>query len=47
MREVVTGFAVVWALVLVGYLIGRFGLLGAAGLETQTRLAFFVTAPAR
>ncbi|MEU8614979.1 AEC family transporter [Actinoplanes sp. NPDC048791] len=46
MREVVTGFAVVWALVLVGYLIGRFGLLGAAGLDTLTRLAFFVTAPA-
>jgi malonate transporter len=45
-REVITGFAVVWTLVLVGYLIGRYGLLGAAGLETLTRLAFFVTAPA-
>jgi len=45
-REVVTGFAVIWILVLAGYLIGRFELLGAAGLETLTRLAFFVTAPA-
>lgn len=46
MREVITGFAVVWTIVLAGYLIGRFGLLGGAGLETLTRLAFFVTAPA-
>ena len=46
MGEVITGFAVVWVLVLVGYLIGRSGLLGAAALETLTRLAFFVTAPA-
>ncbi|GIE50737.1 membrane protein [Amorphoplanes nipponensis] len=46
MREVVTGFAVVWALVLAGYLVGRSGLLGPAGLDTLTRLAFFVTAPA-
>ncbi|MFI7541927.1 AEC family transporter [Actinoplanes sp. NPDC049599] len=46
MGEIITGFAVVWVLVLVGYLIGRFGLLDNAGLETLTRLAFFVTAPA-
>ncbi|MGX6603347.1 AEC family transporter [Micromonosporaceae bacterium Da 78-11] len=46
MRGIITGFAVVWVLVLAGYLIGRFELLGAAGLETLTRLAFFVTAPA-
>jgi malonate transporter len=45
-REIITGFAVVWVLVLVGYLIGRFGLLDDGGLETLTRLAFFVTAPA-
>ena len=46
MRELITGFAVVWVLVVAGYLVGRFGLLGPAGLETLTRLAFFVTAPA-
>ncbi len=46
MREVLTGFAVIWVLVLAGYLVGRFGLLGGAGLTTLTRLAFFVTAPA-
>jgi hypothetical protein len=45
-REVLTGFAVIWVLVLAGYLVGRFGLLGGAGLTTLTRLAFFVTAPA-
>jgi len=45
-REIITGFAVVWVLVLVGYLIGRFGLLDVAGLEVLTRLTFFVTAPA-
>jgi malonate transporter len=44
--EIITGFAVVWVLVLAGYLIGRFELLGPAGLETLTRLAFYVTAPA-
>jgi malonate transporter len=45
-QGIITGFAVIWTIVLAGYLIGRFGLLGDAGLETLTRLAFFVTAPA-
>jgi malonate transporter and related proteins len=46
MRQLINGFAVVWALVAAGYLVGRFRLLGPAGLATLTRLAFFVTAPA-
>jgi hypothetical protein len=46
MREIIAGFAAIWAIGITGYLIGRVGLLGAAGLETLTRLAFFVTAPA-
>jgi hypothetical protein len=46
MREIVTGFAVIWALGVTGYVIGRTGLLGGAGLQTLTRLSFFVTAPA-
>jgi hypothetical protein len=46
MREVITGFAVVWTLTVIGYLLGRSELLGARALETLTRLAFFVTAPA-
>jgi predicted permease len=45
-REIITGFAVIWVLVLVGYLIGRFGILADGGLEVLTRLAFFVTTPA-
>jgi malonate transporter len=45
-REIITGFAVIWVLVVAGYLIGRFRLLGEAGLDTLTRLAFFVLAPA-
>jgi malonate transporter and related proteins len=44
--DVITGFAVIWVLVLIGYLVGRFGLLGEAGPATLTRLAFFVLAPA-
>lgn len=46
MREISSGFAVVWVLTAVGYLLGRSGVLGAAALETMTRLVFFVTAPA-
>lgn len=46
MLQVVTGFAVIWVLVLVGYLVARFGLLGDAGQATLTRLAFYVLAPA-
>lgn len=46
MLEVITGFAVIWVLVLVGYLVARFRLLGDYGSPTLTRLAFFVLAPA-
>lgn len=46
MREIITGFVVVWVLTVAGYLIGRSGLLGGHALETLTRLTFFVTAPA-
>lgn len=46
MLDVVTGFAVIWVLVLVGYLVARFRLLGDYGSPTLTRLAFFVLAPA-
>ncbi|GLY99395.1 AEC family transporter [Actinoplanes sp. NBRC 103695] len=46
MLEVITGFAVIWVLVLAGYLVARYRLLGDYGSPTLTRLAFFVLAPA-
>ncbi|MEJ3748734.1 AEC family transporter [Actinomycetes bacterium KLBMP 9797] len=46
MRGVLTGFAAIWAVTLVGYLAGRFGLLGPAGPTVLARLVFFLAAPA-
>ncbi|GAB3526081.1 AEC family transporter [Phytohabitans suffuscus] len=40
------GFAAIWVVTLVGYLIGRFELLGPAGPNVLARLVFFVAAPA-
>ncbi|BCB90187.1 AEC family transporter [Phytohabitans suffuscus] len=46
MRGVLAGFAAIWVVTLVGYLIGRFELLGPAGPNVLARLVFFVAAPA-
>jgi malonate transporter and related proteins len=45
-RGVLAGFAAIWAVTLVGYLIGRFELLGPSGATVLARLVFFVAAPA-
>ena len=45
-RGVLTGFAAIWVVTLVGYLIGRFELLGPSGPTVLARLVFFVAAPA-
>lgn len=46
MLGVVTGFAVVWIIILAGYLIGRLGILGQNAQTVLSRLAFFVASPA-
>ncbi|MFD0743758.1 hypothetical protein ACFQ1L_19475 [Phytohabitans flavus] len=45
MRGVLAGFAAIWVVTLVGYLIGRFELLGPSGPTVLARLVFFVAAP--
>ena len=46
MLGVLTGFAVVWIIILTGYVIGRLGVLGANAQTVLSRLAFFVASPA-
>lgn len=46
MLGVLTGFTVVWIIILVGYLIGRLGVLGDNAQTVLSRLAFFVASPA-
>ena len=46
MLGVLTGFAVVWIIILVGYVIGRLGVLGDNAQNVLSRLAFFVASPA-
>ncbi|MFJ7750234.1 AEC family transporter [Arthrobacter sp. NPDC097144] len=46
MLGVLTGFAVVWIIILVGYLIGRLDALGSNAQNVLSRLAFFVASPA-
>ena len=43
---VLIGFAIIVAVIAVGYLIGRFELLGPAAEHVLSRLAFFVLSPA-
>nr|WP_257794866.1 AEC family transporter [Arthrobacter sp. zg-Y1116] len=43
---VLTGFAVVWIIILTGYAIGRLGILGENAQTVLSRLAFFVASPA-
>jgi hypothetical protein len=43
---VVEGFVVIGIVIVVGYLLGRSGLLGPAAVEVLSRLAFFVASPA-
>ncbi|MDN3481107.1 AEC family transporter [Arthrobacter sp. APC 3897] len=46
MLGVLTGFTVVWIIILTGYLIGRLKVLGANAQNVLSRLAFFVASPA-
>ncbi|GAA2431466.1 AEC family transporter [Streptomyces macrosporus] len=46
MRGVLTGFAVIAAVIATGYVIGRRGHLGPDGRQVLTRLAFHVAGPA-
>ena len=46
MVGVLSGFAVVWTVIAVGYLVGRTGVLGADARYVLNRLTFFVASPA-
>ncbi|GIG87427.1 AEC family transporter [Plantactinospora endophytica] len=46
MRGVVTGFAVIWSVTLVGYVVGRYNLLGPHGTAVIARLVFLIATPA-
>ncbi len=46
MLQVISGFTVVWVIILVGYGTGRSGVLGTHGQPVLSRLAFFVASPA-
>ncbi|MGI5215255.1 AEC family transporter [Plantactinospora sp. CA-290183] len=46
MRGVLTGFLVIWSVTLVGYLVGRYGLLGPHGTVVLARLTFLIATPA-
>ena len=46
MLEVISGFTVVWVVILVGYATGRSGVLGDHGQPVLSRVAFFVASPA-
>jgi len=42
---VLAGFSVVWAVIVVGYFVGRSGVLGPDGSRALSRLSFFVASP--
>ena len=46
MNGVVEGFVVIGIVIVVGYLLGRSGVLGPAAVHVLSRVAFFVTSPA-
>ncbi|MDG4787294.1 AEC family transporter [Micromonospora sp. WMMD1102] len=46
MRGVLTGFGVIWSVTLVGYLVGRYNLLGPHGTTVIARLVFLIATPA-
>jgi malonate transporter len=43
---VIDGFVVIGAVIAVGYLVGRIGILGPAAAQVLSRVAFFVASPA-
>lgn len=45
MSGVVSGFFIVWAVIGLGYVIGRAGVLGPDGQRVLSKLAFYVASP--
>ncbi|MFC0582948.1 AEC family transporter [Micrococcoides hystricis] len=46
MIQVLSGFAIVWVIILIGYFIGRTNVLGPNAESVLSRTAFFVASPA-
>lgn len=46
MLGVLQGFSVIWIVILIGYVLGRFNVLGPDGQRILSRLVFFVATPA-
>lgn len=46
MVEVISGFSVIWVIILVGYVTGKTKVLGPHGQPVLSRTAFFVASPA-
>ncbi|WP_121867208.1 AEC family transporter [Glutamicibacter nicotianae] len=46
MTGVLEGFSIIWVVILVGYLVGRTGVLGDQGRHVLSRVTFFVASPA-
>ncbi|MCW4463946.1 AEC family transporter [Glutamicibacter sp. MNS18] len=46
MTGVLSGFSIIWVVILVGYFVGRTGVLGEQGRWVLNRLTFFVASPA-
>lgn len=46
MLGVLSGFSLIWVVILVGYLIGRLQILGNNAQQVLSRLSFFVASPA-
>ena len=46
MGGVLIGFSLVWAVIALGYLLGRFNVLGDGAQRVLSRFTFFVASPA-
>lgn len=46
MTGVLSGFSIIWVVIVVGYFVGRTGVLGEQGRWVLNRLTFFVASPA-
>ena len=46
MTGVLEGFSIIWVVILVGYMVGRTGVLGDQGRHVLSRVTFFVASPA-
>lgn len=46
LQEILAAFGALWAITAVGWLVGRFGVLGAGASTVLARLVFFVATPA-